>query len=165
MISNKAEKGKIKAVAAKDNIIYIKIKSLNTLPAHKFMSLVFNTFERYKTAVDMVTTSDVGVSVTTDNPEYLPEIVSCLEESATINVERNMVIVCVVGDLEWQNIGFEAQIVNALKDIPVRMISYGGSSSNVSLVMKAEDKVKALQALNTRLFSSGIETKISVPTA
>lgn len=165
LISNTAEKGRIKAVAAKDNIIYIKIKSLNILPSHKFMSLVFNTFERYKTAVDMVTTSDVGVSVTTDNSEHLSEIISCLEDSATISVEKNMVIICVVGDLEWQNVGFEARIVNALKDVPVRMISYGGSSSNVSLVMKAEDKVKALQALSSRLFSCGIDKKISVPTA
>lgn len=153
LISNTAEKGRIKAVAAKDDIIYIKIKSLNILPAHKFLSLVFNTFETYKTAVDMVTTSDVGVSVTTDNSEHLSEIISCLEEYATISVEKNMVIVCVVGDLEWQNVGFEAQIVNTLKDVPVRMISYGGSSSNVSLVMKAEDKVSALQALSSRLFS------------
>lgn len=165
LISNTAEKGRIKAVAAKDNIVYIKIKSLNLLPAHKFLSLVFNTFETYKTAVDMVTTSDVGISVTIDNPVHLSEIISCLEEYATVCVERNMVIVCVVGDLEWQNVGFEAQIVNALRDVPVWMISYGGSSSNVSLVMKAEDKVRALQALSNRLFPSCMDTKKSVSTA
>ncbi|RHJ91028.1 aspartate kinase [Parabacteroides bouchesdurhonensis] len=153
LISNTAEKGRIKAVAAKDNIVFVKMKSLNILPSHKFLSLVFDTFAVYKTAVDMVTTSDIGVSVTIDNPEHLQEIVSSLEKYATIYVERNMVIVCVVGDLEWQNVGFEARIVDALKDIPVRMISYGGSSSNVSLVMKVEDKTRALQALSTRLFS------------
>ena len=101
----------------------------------------------------MVTTSDIGVSVAIDNDKHIDEIVGVLREYATITVEKNMVIVCVVGDLEWQNVGFEARIINALKDIPVRMISYGGSSSNVSLVMKAEDKVHALKALSEQLFS------------
>lgn len=155
LISNTAEKGRIKAVAAKDHIIYLKIKSLHTLPAHKFLSHVFNTFATYKTAIDMVTTSDVGISVTIDNDTALKEIIANLQPYATLTVEENMVIVCVVGDLEWQNIGFEARIVNALKDIPVRMISYGGSSSNVSLVMSAKDKTKALEALSDQLFSNG----------
>ena len=105
------------------------------------------------TPVDMVTTSDIGVSVTIDDDKHIDEIVGVLRKYATITVEKNMVIVCVVGDLEWQNVGFEARIINALKDIPVRMISYGGSSSNVSLVMKAEDKVHALKALSEHLFS------------
>lgn len=153
LISNTAEKGRIKAVAAKDHITYVKIKSLNVIPSHKFLSVVFDAFARYKTAVDMVTTSDIGVSVTIDNAEHLSDIVAGLEEYATVFVEKNMVIVCVVGDLEWQNIGFEARIVNALKDIPVRMISYGGSSSNVSLVMKEQNKIEALQALSTHLFA------------
>lgn len=153
LISNTAEKGRIKAVAAKDNITYVKIKSLNVIPSHKFLSVVFDAFAQYKTAVDMVTTSDIGVSVTIDNAEHLPEIVAGLEEYATVFVEKEMVIVCVVGDLEWQNIGFEARIVNALKDIPVRMISYGGSSSNVSLVMKEQHKIEALQALSINLFA------------
>lgn len=153
LISNTAEKGRIKAVAAKDPVIYVKIKSLHALPAHKFLSYVFNTFAAYKTAIDMVTTSDVGVSVTIDNDSALDEIVARLQDYATVTVERDMVIVCVVGDLEWQNIGFEARIVNALKDIPVRMISYGGSSSNVSLVMRAQDKAEALETLSERLFS------------
>ena len=159
LISNTAEKGRIKAVAAKDNIVFIKMKSLNILPPHKFLSTVFDTFARYKTAVDMVTTSDIGISVTTDNPEHLQEIVGCLEKYATISVEKDMVIVCVVGDLEWQNVGFEARIIDALKDIPVRMISYGGSSSNVSLVMKSADKTRALQALSSRLFPKPDETE------
>ncbi|MEF2683996.1 aspartate kinase [Parabacteroides johnsonii] len=154
LISNTAEKGRIKAVAAKDDITYIKIKSINQLPSHKFLSHVFDTFAFYKTAVDMVTTSDIGVSVTIDNTEYLQEIVARLESYATIFVEKEMVIICVVGDLEWRNVGFEALIIEALKDIPVRMISYGGSSSNVSLVMRKEDKTRALQALSTHLFDS-----------
>ena len=153
-ISNTAEKGRIKAVAAKDDITYIKIKSINQLPSHKFLSHVFDTFAFYKTAVDMVTTSDIGVSVTIDNTEYLQEIVARLESYATVFVEKEMVIICVVGDLEWRNVGFEALIIEAPKDIPVRMISYGGSSSNVSLVMRKEDKTRALQALSTHLFDS-----------
>lgn len=154
LISNTAEKGRIKAVAAKDDITYIKIKSINQLLSHKFLSHVFDTFAFYKTAVDMVTTSDIGVSVTIDNTEYLQEIVARLESYATVFVEKEMVIICVVGDLEWRNVGFEALIIEALKDIPVRMISYGGSSSNVSLVMRKEDKTRALQALSTHLFDS-----------
>ena len=154
LISNTAEKGRIKAVAAKDDITYIKIKSINQLPSHKFLSHVFDTFAFYKTAVDMVTTSDIGVSVTIDNTGYLQEIVARLESYATVFVEKEMVIICVVGDLEWRNVGFEALIIEALKDIPVRMISYGGSSSNVSLVMRKEDKTRALQALSTHLFDS-----------
>ena len=116
LISNTAEKGRIKAVAAKDDITYIKIKSINQLPSHKFLSHVFDTFAFYKTAVDMVTTSDIGVSVTIDNTEYLQEIVARLESYATVFVEKEMVIICVVGDLEWRNVGFEALIIEALKD-------------------------------------------------
>ena len=153
LISNTAEKGAIKAVAAKDNITYVKIKSLHMIPTPHFLSIVFDTFYNYNTPVDMVTTSDIGVSVTIDDDKQIDEIVGVLRKYATITVEKNMVIVCVVGDLEWQNVVFEARIINALKDIPVRMISYGGSSSNVSLVMKAEDKVHALKALSEHLFS------------
>lgn len=154
LISNTAEKGDIKAVAAKDDITYVKIKSLHTISAPRFLSIVFDTFYKYNTPVDMVTTSDIGVSVTIDNDKHMNEIVDVLKQYATIVVEKNMVIVCVVGDLEWENVGFEARIINALKDIPVRMISYGGSSSNVSLVMKKEDKVHALEALSEHLFSA-----------
>lgn len=153
LISNTAEKGRIKAVAAKDGIIYIKLKSKHTMPTHRFLSLVFNTFSDYNTPIDMVTTSDIGVSVTIDNDKNIDEIINILKEVAVITIEKDMVIICVVGDLEWQNVGFEARIINALKDIPVRMISYGGSNSNVSLVMKERDKVQALNALSERLFS------------
>lgn len=152
LITNTAEKGKIKAVAAKDNITYVKIKSKRILPVHQFLSLVFNTFASYQTSIDMVTTSEIGVSVTIDNKTKLPEIMKELESCAIVTAEEDMVIVCVVGDMEWQNIGFEASIVNALKNIPVRMISYGGSNSNVSLVMRTSDKKQALQALSTTLF-------------
>ena len=154
LISNAMEKGRIKAVAAKDNIISIKIKSGRMLLATGFLRKVFETFENYQTPIDMVTTSEVGVSVTIDNRKHLDEIVDDLKKYGTVTVDEDMVIVCVVGDLEWDNIGFEARIVQAMKDVPVRMISYGGSNFNVSLLVKAADKRRALQALSDHLFNN-----------
>ncbi len=153
LISNDTEKGKIKAVAAKDNITSIKIKSGRMLLATGFLRKVFEIFENYQTPIDMVTTSEVGVSVTIDNRKHLEEIVDDLKKYGTVTVDEDMVIVCVVGDLEWDNVGFEACIVQALKDVPVRMISYGGSNYNVSLLVKSADKKKALQALSNHLFN------------
>lgn len=154
LISNTTEKGKIKAVAAKDNIVSIKIKSGRMLLAYGFLRKVFEIFESYQTPIDMVTTSEVGVSVTIDNRKHLEEIVNDLKKYGTVTVDDDMEIICVVGDLEWDNVGFEARIVNALKDIPVRMISYGGSNYNVSLLIKGEDKKRALQALSNYLFNN-----------
>ena len=102
----------------------------------------------------MVTTSEVGVSVTIDNRKHLEEIVDDLKKYGTVTVDEDMVIVCVVGDLEWDNIGFEACIVQAMKDVPVRMISYGGSNYNVSLLIKASEQQRALQALSDHLFNN-----------
>ncbi len=154
LISNATEKGKIKAVAAKDNIIAIKIKSGRMLLATGFLRKVFEIFENYQTPIDMVTTSEVGVSVTIDNRKHLEEIVDDLKKYGTVTVDEDMVIVCVVGDLEWDNVGFEANIIQAMKDLPVRMISYGGSNYNVSLLVKSSDKQKALQALSKQLFNN-----------
>ena len=154
LISNAMEKGRIKAVAAKDNITSIKIKSGRMLLATGFLRKVFETFENYQTPIDMVTTSEVGVSVTIDNRKHLDEIVDDLKKYGTVTVDEDMVIVCVVGDLEWDNIGFEARIVQAMKDVPVRMISYGGSNFNVSLLVKSADKKRALQALSDHLFNN-----------
>ena len=154
LISNKTEKGKINAVAAKDNIIAIKIKSGRMLLAHGFLRKVFEIFESYQTPIDMVTTSEVGVSVTIDNRKHLEEIVDDLKKYGTVTVDTDMVIVCVVGDMQWDNVGFEANIISSLKDIPVRMISYGGSNYNVSLLVKAEDKKRSLQALSDHLFNN-----------
>lgn len=154
LISNALVKGKIKAVAAKENITAIKIKSGRMLLATGFLRKVFEIFEKYQTPIDMVTTSEVGISVTIDNRKHLEEIVDDLKKYGTVIVDSDMVIICVVGDLEWDNIGFEARIVDALKEVPVRMISYGGSNFNVSLLVKASDKKKALQALSDHLFNS-----------
>ena len=152
-ISNVTEKGKIKAVAAKDHITAIKIKSGRMLLATGFMRKVFETCENHRTPIDVVTTSEVGVSVTIDSTKHLEEIVDDLKKYGTVTVDRDLVIVCVVGDLEWDNVGFEARIIHALKDIPIRMISYGGSNYNVSLIIKASDKQRALQALSDQLFN------------
>ncbi len=153
MISNKTEKGKIKAVAAKDNITAIKIKSGRMLLAYGFLRKVFEIFESYQTPIDMVCTSEVGVSLSIDNNKHLQDILDELKKFGTVTVDENMVIICVVGDLEWENVGFESRVVSAMKDIPVRMISYGGSNYNISMLVKASDKVKALQALSDNLFN------------
>ena len=142
----------IKAVAAKDGITAIKIKSGHMLLAFGFLRKIFEIFEHYKTPIDMITTSEVGVSVTVDNTKKLDEIVDELRKLGTVSVEKDMVIICVVGDMRQENVGFQAKVVNALKDIPVRMISYGGSNYNVSLLVKAEDKINALKALSKELF-------------
>jgi len=123
------------------------------LLATGFLRKVFEIFETYHTPIDMVTTSEVGVSLTIDNPKHLDEIVNDLKKYGAVTVDRDMVIICVVGDLKWENIGFAADIVNALKDIPVRMISFGGSNFNVSLLIRASDKKRALQALSEHLFN------------
>lgn len=153
LISNETEKGKIKAVAAKDNIIAIKIKSSRMLLAHGFLRKVFEIFETYQTSIDMVCTSEVGVSVTIDNDRNLAAILDDLKKYGTVTVDRNMCIICIVGDLEWENLGFEAQAITAMKDIPVRMISYGGSNYNISVLIRECDKKVALQSLSATLFN------------
>ncbi len=153
VIYNTRPSNKIKAVAAKDNITAIKIKSSRMLLAYGFLRKVFEIFETHRTSIDMIVTSEVGVSVTVDNELNLPAILEDLKKFGTVTVDRDMVIICVVGDLEWQNRGFEAEVVNALKDIPVRMISYGGSNYNISLLVRKQDKVKALNLLSKHIFS------------
>ncbi len=153
LISNETEKGKIKAVAAKDNITAIKIKSSRMLLAHGFLRKVFEIFESYQTAIDMVCTSEVGVSMSIDNTKHLNEIVNDLKKYGTVTVDHDMCIVCVVGDLEWENVGFEARALDAMKDIPVRMISFGGSNYNISFLIRESDKKKALQELSDVLFN------------
>ncbi|MDR1523698.1 MAG: aspartate kinase [Tannerella sp.] len=153
-ISNRMEGKKIKAVAAKDNIISIKIKSGRMLLATGFLRKVFEIFETYHTPIDMVTTSEVGVSVTIDNPKHLDGIVDDLKKYGAVTVDKDMVIVCIVGDLEWDNLGFEARVISALAEVPIRMISYGGSNYNISLLIKSSDKKRALQALSEHLFNS-----------
>ena len=152
-ISNQTEYGKIKAVAAKDNIIAIKIKSSRMLLATGFLRKVFEIFESYQTPIDMVCTSEVGVSMSIDNSSHLGEIVDELKKYGTVTVDTNMCIICVVGDLDWSNIGFETIALDAMKSIPVRMVSYGGSNYNISFLIREEDKKRALQSLSDTLFN------------
>lgn len=153
VISNETEHGKIKAVAAKDNITAIKITSSRMLLAYGFLRKVFEIFETYKTSIDMIATSEVGVSVSIDNVTNLPTIVNELKKLGHVQVDKDMCIICVVGDLDAQNVGFESKATEALKDIPVRMISYGGSNHNISFLISAEDKKHALQSLSNHLFN------------
>ncbi|MDD2256764.1 MAG: aspartate kinase [Bacteroidales bacterium] len=154
MISNKTEKGKLKAVAAKENITAIKIQSGRMLLAYGFLRKVFEIFETYQTPIDMIATSEVGVSLTIDNNKHLQEIIDELKKFGTVSVDTDMVIVCVVGDLDSENVGFEAQVLNALNGIPIRMISYGGSNYNISLLVKDADKKRSMQALSDHLFNA-----------
>ena len=152
IIDNVLRKGKIKAVAAKDNITAIKIKSSRMLLATGFLRKVFEIFETYQTPIDMVATSEVGVSMSIDNVKHLNDIVDELKKYGTVTVDSDMCIVCVVGDLDWSNLGFETLVLDAMKDIPVRIISYGGSNYNISFLIKESDKKRALQNLSDRLF-------------
>jgi len=153
LISTKSKKGKIEAVAAKDGITAIKIKSGRMLLAHGFLRKVFEIFESYQTPIDMVTTSEVGVSVSIDNLKRLDEIVNDLKKFGTVTVDKDMVIICVVGDMPFENVGFQARVVGALSEIPVRMISYGGSNYNISFLIKSADKKRALNLLSEALFN------------
>ena len=153
-INNEADPGTIKAVAAKENITAIKIKSSRMLLAHGFLRKVFEIFESYQTPIDMICTSEVGVSMSIDNTKHLNEIVHDLKKYGTVTIDHNMCIICVVGDMDWENIGFEARAMDAMRDIPVRMISFGGSNYNISFLIKESDKKRALQALSDKLFNN-----------
>ena len=153
IIDNVIMKGKIKAVAAKDNITAIKIKSSRMLLATGFLRKIFEIFESYQTPIDMIATSEVGVSMSIDNQTHLNEIVDELKKFGTVTVDTDMCIICVVGDLDWSNVGFETMATDAMKNIPVRMISYGGSNYNISFLIKASDKKQALQNLSKVLFN------------
>ncbi|MBO4821370.1 MAG: aspartate kinase [Prevotella sp.] len=153
IVDNVTMRGQMKAVAAKDNIIAIKIKSSRMLLATGFLRKVFEIFESYQTPIDMVCTSEVGVSVTIDNDTHLNSIVNELKKYGTVTVDAHMCIICVVGDLDWSNLGFETLATDAMKDIPVRMISYGGSNYNISFLVKEQDKERALRNLSAKLFS------------
>ena len=152
IIDNTIIKGKIKAVAAKDNITAVKIKSSRMLLATGFLRKVFEIFESYQTPIDMITTSEVGVSMSVDSEVHLNEIVNELKKYGTVSVDHDMCIVCVVGDLDWKNLGFETLVLEAMKSISVRMISYGGSNYNISFLINAQDKQRALQQLSDVLF-------------
>lgn len=144
----------IRAVAAKDGICAINIKSDRMLLAHGFLRAVFDIFERYKTPIDMITTSEVAVSLTIDNTRYLSEIMAELRDIANVDVDHDQTIICIVGNLPKEKAGYAFKILESLKNIPLRMVSYGGSASNVSVLINSQYKKEALQALNAGLFKN-----------
>ncbi|WDF75910.1 aspartate kinase [Mucilaginibacter sp. KACC 22773] len=152
LITNTSEKDKIKSIAAKDGITAIKIQSSRMLLAHGFLRKVFEVFERYKTSIDMITTSEVAVSLTIDDTTYLGEITSELNIFGSVELDVNHTIICVVGDFGAEKHGYAARVLEAVKHIPLRMISYGGSDHNLSLLVKTDDKVETLRSLHNRLF-------------
>jgi aspartate kinase len=153
LISNVNTGVGLKAVAAKDGIIAINIKSDRMLLAHGFLRAVFEIFERYKTPIDMITTSEVAVSLTVDNSKNLKEIRKELEEIANVDIDENQTIICVVGSVPKDSAGFGYKVLEALKDIPLRMVSYGGSPNNISVLIDGKLKKEALVALNKGLFN------------
>lgn len=151
-ISNTGTESDIKAIAAKDGITAIKIKSTRMLLAHGFLRRVFEVFEKYRTSIDMITTSEVAVSVTIDDDRHLPQIIKELEQFGTVGVDKDQSIICIVGSMVSEKKGVLKKIFNALSDVPVRMVSYGGSKNNISLLISSNDKKTALVNLNNGLF-------------
>lgn len=152
LITNESDRGKIKSIAAKDGITSIKIQSTRMLLAYGFLRKVFEVFERYKTPIDMITTSEVAVSVTIDDTRHLAEILKELEVFGRVESASDQSIICVVGDFSYQSHGFASRVFEALKHLSIRMISYGASDCNISLVVDTGDKTEALRSLHNRLF-------------
>jgi len=141
-----------KAVAAKDGVIVLRVRSDRMLMAYGFMRRIFEVFEGFKTPIDMITTSEVSVSLTIDNSTYLDEIVKALSSIGVVEVEKEQTIICVVGDFRPDRVGSAPEIFEALNTIPVKMISYGGSGNSVSILINSSDKTVALQSLSLNLF-------------
>ena len=154
LITSKSSSHGIKAVAAKDGITAIKIRSYRMLNAYGFLKNVFEIFEFFKTPIDMISTSEVAVSLTIDNTKHLKEIVSELKEYGEVEVDADLTIACIVGDMIAEEVGFAANVFSALKEIPIRMISYGGSRHNISVLVKTELKKQTLQALSNNLLNT-----------
>lgn len=148
-----AQNGEVKALAAKDGITAIKIKSARMLLAYGFLRSVFEVFERYKTPIDMITTSEVAVSLTIDDLTNLDQIINELESFGTVEVDKDQAIVCIVGSMVSETQGVAIKIFESLKEVPIRMISYGGSRHNISVLIDGKYKQKALQSLNSGLFT------------
>jgi aspartate kinase len=142
-----------KAVAAKDGISVIRIRSDRMLMAYGFLRKVFEIFEAYRTPIDMITTSEVAVSLTIDNPHYMDQIAKDLRELGSVEVEENQTIICVVGDFRTERKGSAPEIFEALDSIPLKMISYGGSNNSLSLLIDTNDKTRALRQLSKHLFT------------
>jgi len=153
LIGSESSSHGIKAVAAKDGITAIKIRSYRMLNAYGFLKNIFEIFEFFKTPIDMISTSEVAVSLTIDSTKHLKEIVAELKEYGEVEVDNELTIVCIVGDLIAEETGFASKIFSALKDTPIRMISFGGSRHNISVLVKTELKKQTLQSISNNLLN------------
>ena len=152
LISHQDNPGDVTAIAAKDGITAIKIKSGRMLMAYGFLKQVFEVFEKYQTPIDMITTSEVAVSLTIDDQTYLTQIIEALQPFGAVEVDQDQTILCIVGHFSYRSSGYASTIFEALKEVPIRMISYGGSKYNVSVLVDSSLKSQALRALNKGLF-------------
>jgi aspartate kinase len=152
----------VRAIAAKDGIVAIKIKSYRMLMAYGFLKNIFEVFEKYQTAIDMITTSEIAVSLTIDNTTHLDKILNELNAFGKVEHDTNMSIICLAGDFSHSGKGISASVLNAVKEVPIRMISYGGSKYNMSLLVDTKDKVSALKLLNDGLFTQNRLQKVKV---
>lgn len=153
VITSTSKSADYKAVAAKDGISVIRIRSDRMLMAYGFLRKVFEIFEIYRTPIDMIATSEVSVSLTVDNSQYLDQIVKDLKELGTVEIEKNQTIICIVGDFRTERQGSAPEIFRALNSITLKMISYGGSDNSLSLLIDTNDKIKALKMLSKNLFA------------
>lgn len=154
LITTESDKTGIKAVAAKDGITAVKVRSGRMLMAYGFLKNIFAVFETYKTPIDMISTSEVAVSLSIDNTKYLSHIRAELDKFGTVEIDENMSIICIVGDIIQEEKGFASKVFNALDGIPIRMISYGGSRYNISVLIPTAQKKNTLQALSDNLLNS-----------
>ncbi len=152
LITKDAPKNYIKSIAAKDNITAINIKSSRMLLAYGFLRNVFEVFEKYKTSIDMITTSEVAISLTIDDDARLEQILDELEQYAVTHIDKDQSIICIVGDFLCTKPGVIDKVIHALSNIPIRMISYGGSENNISLLIDTSNKSKVLNLLNNNIF-------------
>lgn len=153
VISNETETGTVKAVGARDNITAIKVKSGRMLLAHGFLRRIFEVFEKYQTSIDMLASSEIGISVTIDNCKNLDKILDELKQYGTVSTDTDMVLISVIGDFVMKNENIGSNILDSIKMVPVRMVSYGGSNLSFSFLIEKKDKEKTLQILNERLFN------------
>jgi aspartate kinase len=152
LITSTSEQMDYKAVAAKDGISVLRIHSDRMLMAYGFLRKVFEIFEAYKTPIDMITTSEVSVSITIDNSDFIDQIVTDLRELGKVEVENNQTIICIVGDFRIERVGSAPEIFEALNTVPIKMISYGGSPHSISLLIPTANKIEALKLLSKNLF-------------
>lgn len=163
-ITSRQSDGDIKAIAAKDGITAIRIKSLRMLMAHGFLKKVFEVFDEYKTPVDLITTSEVAVTITIDDTSNLDKITKALSAFSSVEVVSNQTILCVVGDFVAEKPGIAYRVLSALREIPIGQISYGGSSHNITLLIDSHNKVTALQALQSVLTIQSLADTVNVDT-